>query len=129
MKHKKILKFSATLLACAISFSFVSMAYAQTGGLVPCTDNCTFSSLITLISNVLQFMLFLAAFVATLLFAYAGFQYVFAAGDQGKIKKAHQIFWTTFIGLVFMASAWLIVKLIVDTLGSGAGAQFLGGIR
>ena len=92
-------------------------------------DSCGFNDLITLIQNITNFLLILAVPVSAVLFAYAGFQYIFAAGDTGKIKKAHEIFWSVFIGLVFMASAWLIVKIIVDTLdpeGKGGGGEFLG---
>lgn len=108
---------------------FTGTAFAQFDGLVPCTNDCSFNHLIELIQNITVFLLWLAVPVATVLFAYAGFQYIFAAGDMGKIKKAHDIFWSVFIGLVFMASAWLIVKIIVGTLdpqGTGGGGQFLG---
>lgn len=109
-------------------FLFANPASAQP--LVPeCNnDSCGFNDLITLIKNITNFLLILAVPVATVLFAYAGFQYIFAAGDMGKIKKAHDIFWTVFIGLVLMASAWLIIKIIVDTLdpdGTGGGGEFL----
>lgn len=128
------------MVAIAIfsSFAFVSFAYAKppdqtTGGLVPCggTDQkgCDFGYLIQLIQNVITFLIFLGATVSAGLFAYAGFQYILAAGDPGKITKAHSMFTTAFLGLVFMASAWLIVKVIVVTLESDSGAQFLGGIK
>lgn len=106
------------------------LAFAEP--LVPCGGRgqqpCEFNFLVTLIQNITNFLLILAVPVSAVLFAYAGFQYIFAAGDMGKIKKAHEIFWSVFIGLVFMASAWLIVKIIVDTLdpeGTGGGGQFL----
>ncbi len=116
------------------SVLFAETVFAQGGtygsrGLVPCTDDCSFDYLIILIKNITNFLLILAVPVATVLFAYAGVQYIFAAGDTGKIKKAHDIFWSVFIGLLFMASAWLIVKIIVDTLdpeGKGGGGEFLG---
>ncbi len=116
------------------------VALAQPGGtsmfesgIVPCGTNvpgtnhpCTFADLVRLVQNITQFLLYLAVFVATVLFAYAGFLYMFAAGNPGEISKAHRIFFDAGIGLVFMASAWLIVKLIVSVLDSDAGKQFLG---
>ena len=117
--------------AAAFSFIFANlvMAHNITDPLVPCggtgQNPCGFNDIIHLIQHVMTFLLVVAAPVAALLFAYAGFQYVFAAGNEGKIEQAHKIFWTAFLGLVFMASAWLVVKLIVTTLGSTAGSQFL----
>ena len=125
MRHLRLLFVQIALFGILAFLGNTALAQP----LVPCIDDCSFNYLITLIQNITNFLLILAVPVATVLFAYAGFQYIFAAGDMGKIKKAHDIFWTVFLGLVFMASAWLIVKIIVDTLdpeGTGGGGQFLG---
>jgi hypothetical protein len=98
-------------------------------GLVPCSGaDCDFNALRTLIENIINFLFIVAAPVAALLFAYAGFLYVTDAGSGKNLSKAKSIFTTAFWGLVFMASAWLVVKLIVSTLGNpgGPGGQFLG---
>jgi len=118
-----------TLGIFIVPFFSIQLAFAQP--LVPkcANDSCGFNDLITLIKNITNFLLILAVPISAILFAYAGFLYIFARGDTGKITKAHGIFWDVFVGLVFMASAWLIVKIIVDTLdpeGKGGGGQFLG---
>ncbi len=128
MPYLRLFFIQFELFAFLFLFLFVNPALAQP--LVPecANDSCGFNDLITLIKNITNFLLILAVPVATVLFAYAGFQYIFAAGDTGKIKKAHDIFLSVFWGLVFMASAWLIVKIIVDTLdpnGMGGGGNFL----
>lgn len=125
-------KIFAHTLSFLIIFSFVfsygfplAQAWVPGEPLVPCENDCDFNDLIQGINNIVQFLLYAAAFVAALLFAWAGFLYVSAAGDPGKVKSAHKIFTTAGIGLVLMASAWLIIKVIVDTLGSDAGSMFL----
>lgn len=128
MGYLRLFFINIGLLVVFFSTFFAGSVFAQEG-LVPCTNDCSFNHLIRLIKNITNFLLILAVPVSAASFAYAGFQYIFAAGDTGKIKKAHDIFWTVFVGLVFMASAWLIVKIIVDTLdpdGEGGGGQFLG---
>lgn len=149
----KLISGHILVLTVLINLVFVSTVFAQnaggcnpadaaaglcspqiSGGLVPCGNPgqsaCDFNFLISLIENVISFLLVLAAIVAAILFAYAGFQYIFAAGDPSKIKKAHQMFWTVGIGLVFMGAAWLIVAVIVNVLGAeGTAGRFLEGIR
>lgn len=127
--HIRILLLSLLLLLVFSSFSF---AYAWRPGqpLVPCGTQanpqaCNFASLLVLIQNLTQFLLFLAVPVATLLFAYAGYLYVTDAGREENLRKAKSIFFAAFWGVVLMASAWLIIKVIVTTLAPGA-ASFLG---
>lgn len=100
--------------------------------IVPCSNKCDFGDIVVGINRIIQVVfIVLAVPLATILFAYAGFLYITAVGDEGKIKSAHRIFLNVLIGLVLMASAWLIISVIVTTLakpGSGA-TQFLQGIR
>ena len=63
----------------------------------------------------------MSAPVAAVAFAWAGVLYLTAAGDEGKIGKAHAIFTDVLIGLGIVLSAWLIVKLIVTGLGVKSG--------
>ena len=123
MSYRKKRTIVFSLLPTLVFFT-ARFVYAWTPGqpLVPCTDTCDYQAFLLGVNNVTQFLLYLAILVAALLFAYAGFKYLFAAGSEGEIKKVHQIFWTAFWGLIFMASAWLVVRIIVQTLGSGPGA-------
>ena len=97
-------------------FGFVSSADAQS--LIPCggTD-CTFDHFIQLIQNVINFLLVTIAIpLATILFSYAGWLYLSAAGDSGKISQAHEIFKNVVLGLVLALAAWLIVNTIANAL-------------
>jgi len=97
-------------------FAFVSITYAA-GGLVPCDGpDCNLSSLATGINNLLKFIISITVTGAALLFAWAGFQYMTAQGDEGKIKQAHSIFWKVFVGLIIVLAAWLVVSTILEVL-------------
>ncbi len=102
-------------------------------GLVPCNgvqsggnfssvegvsnNECTFSDLIALFNRVIRFLLFdIAAPLATIAFVYAGFLYITAAGDTGKIAKAHDIFKKVLMGLILAFGAFLIVTAILKGL-------------
>ena len=93
--------------------------------IVPCEGpNCDFNKLIELAENIINFIILIAIPVAAGLFAYAGFLYITAAGDMGKVASAHKIFHNVAVGLIIPLAAWLIVNLIVGALfdeNSGAG--------
>ena len=112
-------------------------------GLVPCgtqvstdgstiTNACKFTDLLTLVTNITNFLIIIGTSVATLAFGYAGFLMMTAHGEMGKIEEAKAIFGKVIVGFLFMLSAWLIVHAIEATLlytsGSGTGtfSSFLG---
>lgn len=97
------------------------------GSLVPCgcdgpdanttvdsAEQCTFDHLIVLAQNVINFLIFkIAAPLAAVMFAYAGFLYLTNRGNESQVKQAHDVFTYVLIGLVLALAAWLIVNLIV----------------
>ncbi len=117
------------------------------GGLVPCgvaegpqsstdssgnvtssiqvTKPCGWSDLLNLVNNIITFMLYYMAIpIAAIMFAYAGFLLVTAGGEAaGARTKAKNIFTNTVFGLILAVACWIIVKLILTTLGwTGIGS-------
>ena len=91
--------------------------------LVPCegindkgVEDCDFNALMTLINRVISFILYVSIPLAAISFSYAGYLYISAAGDTGKIEDAHKIFKSVLIGFIFIISAWLIVYTITNSL-------------
>lgn len=79
---------------------------------------CGFNELIALVNKVLNFILFyLVIPIAAIMFCYAGFLMVTSGGSDEARRKAKSIFFGVVIGLVFAAASWLIVHLVLDTLG------------
>ena len=61
--------------------------------LVPCNGvNCDFNALMKLVNRVISFILYVSIPLAAISFSYAGYLYLSAAGDTGKIESAHEIF-------------------------------------
>ncbi|PCI20188.1 hypothetical protein COB64_02660 [Candidatus Wolfebacteria bacterium] len=90
-------------------------------------DRCDFNFLLTLINNVIDFLLFnIAIPIAAIAFAYAGFILLSSGGAPDKRSKAKAIFINVLIGLVIALSAWLIVKAIFFGLGLRPGFSLLG---
>ncbi len=112
-------------ILAAVGFSFFIVCiplvvFAQ--GIVPCTGtDCDFEDLITLVNRIIDFLLVKVAFpISAAFFAWAGFLYLTAAGDEGKVKKAHGIFQNVFWGLILALAAWIIIDLVTSTL-TGVG--------
>ncbi len=85
------------------------------------TDPCDFNYFVTLAKNVIEFLIFkIAAPLAALMFAYAGFLYITNNGNEGQVKQAHDIFLYVFVGFVVCLAAWLTINMILNffVLGS-----------
>lgn len=117
-------KFAANTVVFLGMAALPLFAFAALPPLIPCGNSgqpsCDFNMLIKLVQNIINFLVYMAAPVAAVAFAWAGVLYLTAAGDETKIGKAHAIFTDVLIGLGIVLSAWLIVKLIVTGLGVNA---------
>lgn len=131
MRHAQI-----AIGALVLVFPVIAFAGAPTG-LVPCgttvsmgvtTNMCDFDGLITLAQNVINFLIFkFSAPLAAIMFVYAGILYLTAAGNEGKVTRAHGIFWDVLLGFCVILAAWLIISFIVNFfLGSSAPLNLLG---
>jgi hypothetical protein len=82
---------------------------------------CGICHITELVQRVINFFIYFAVVVATLMFTYAGFLYLTAGGKEDQISKAHKVFWNVFLGLIFVLVAWLVVdtimKIFVDEDG------------
>ncbi len=121
------------LLLPLLFVPFALFAADTSSGLVVCGNGpgaaqCTFADAVNEVKVIINFLLFkIAAPLAAVMFAYAGFLYVTNGGNESKIKEAHEIFWNVFIGLVIALSAWLLVNFILTFfLGEGSKFNFLG---
>lgn len=111
-------------------------AYSQTGATTPSSPSgvscgtdtgkiCNpikATSVDSLLSSLVSIVKFVAGIVLVVYFILAGFKYVTARGDEGKIKEAHNMLTWTAIGGAILLGAEVIQKLIsgtISTLGTG----------
>jgi len=112
---KRILMFAFPLLLVGVPY----IVFGQEEGLVQCDGvdvPCDFQELIDLGSRIVDFLFMIAAFVGALMFAYAGYLYITAVGNESQIATATGIFTKVFFGVIIALAAYLVVELIVDTL-------------
>ena len=121
----------ATLSAIIIVSIVPVLAAAQTppagsdgsSKIVSCNgSDCNLESFATLVQNLLNFGIFFASIIASILFAYAGWLYLSNAmtGPQS-ITQAKSIFKNVAVGYLLILGAWLIVDTL---LGSLLGTDF-----
>ncbi len=107
------MKISKYILSLFLIANFAEAAIVQ------CTDPignganaCGFRALGQTLTNIITYVLGFGFVLSAIGFAYAGFYYVAAFGDSGKIKKAHEIFQKILLGFILACAAFLIVDLI-----------------
>lgn len=86
---------------------------------------CNFEYFMKLLNKLINFILFVIAtpFVAVII-AYSGFLYLNSSDSPGNLSKAKSILKNVIYGYVIALVAWLVVKLIMETLGY-SGISFL----
>ena len=151
MKNKRIIIyflfiFGAMLPALSYADEYIGSDKPrdQSFQLVPCDGvdvPCDFNALMTMVNRFINFIFYISIPLAAISFSYAGYLYLSAAGDTGKITEAHKIFYKVLIGFIFVSAAWLIVYTIQKALlssdfnksnanllrGGGSGGNVSGG--
>jgi len=136
MLNKHTLVKLSTFIFSAIFFFVALSVFAADPDPVPLVQcgtaggpDCDFNAFLSLIQRLMKFLIFISIPIATLLFSYAGFLYVTAGGNTGKIQKAHDIFKDVAVGFLIVLSAWLIVNTIVSPLISDNYETLLEPVR
>lgn len=125
-QNPKLISPAASIAIHLILFLFLAMPALSLAAepLVPCatstnTKACGFNDLMTLVNNIINFILFYMAIpIAAVMFAYAGFLLVTAGGEAAHARtEAKNIFTNAMIGLVLAAGCWLIIKTLLSIVG------------
>lgn len=69
-----------------------------------------------LAQNLLNTGIFIAIFISAILFAYAGWQAVTAAGNAEKFGQARAVFSNVLIGLIIILAGWIVIDTLMKTL-------------
>ena len=85
-------------------------------GLVPCVDNCDYADLFILVQNILNFMVYIAVPIATIVIVYAGILFVWSAANEKKRSEAKTMLTDGAVGLILILAAYLIISTILKAL-------------
>lgn len=116
LRHKAQFTLVFLLCFCAVVLPFAFAAAATS------LENPTkFPTIEKFIEGVLKAVVYIALPVIALFMVYAGFKYVSARGDIGKIKEAHTNFLYVVIGAILILGAWVFATLIGGTVSQLVG--------
>lgn len=117
IRRQGILVFALLVL---LAFTLPVFAFAQnafTDPIVPCSGvDCTVCDIAQLGQNILNTAVYLAVFLSAVLFAWAGWESLTAAGNAEKHHKAKSIFTNVAVGLIIILVGWLVVDTLIKTL-------------
>ncbi len=82
-------------------------------------DIPTLACLWVVIQNVINAFTALAGVVALFLIVYSGIKFVTSGGDKEKLESAKKTLTFAIIGLIFIITSFLILKVIGDLTGVG----------
>lgn len=85
-------------------------------GVLDASEQCQACHAVELAQNIINFLVYIASFLAVLIFSWAGFLYVTAAGDTGKIGRAHAMFTDVALGFVIVLAGWLVIDTVMKYL-------------
>jgi hypothetical protein len=123
MKNRIILK--NILINSLATFIFLFPLFVFSAGLVTCDGpDCTWNDFLQMIKKVINFSVSVGIAFSAIIFAWAGWLYMSSGGDEGKINKAHEIFTKMLWGFLFALGAYLIVELILTSLGAKTSSFF-----
>lgn len=90
-----------------------------TGALYPGTNEarCTLQDLISLGYNILHFAFYIATVGATAFIVYGAFVIIISRDDPGELKRGKKIILDAVVGIIVIASAWLVVNTIFWIIG------------
>lgn len=75
-----------------------------------------FPTIAKFVEGVLKAVTYVALPIIALFIVYAGFKYVLAQGNPGKIEESHKNFLYVIIGALLILGAWVLATLIGNTV-------------
>src|ERR1700722_18323109 len=92
-------------------FLFISIAHAQCSGTGCLNDPITFPNITAFVSGALQIIVLIALPVIGFFIVLAGFNFIMAQGNPGKIETAKKNFMYVIIGAGLVLGAWVLATL------------------
>jgi len=78
-------------------------------------------NLTALLADILNIVVEIGIPIVTIMIIMAGFKYVTAGGDSGKVQDAHEMFLWTVVGAAIVLGAFVIVNIIQTTVNAIRG--------
>jgi hypothetical protein len=93
------------------------------------TDPCGMEDLWDLLNRGIRLLIYVALFISTLVFMYAGFLYLVSTDKRDKTKEAKDMMKKSIIGIIVLLIAWITVSTITRFLGLDERYNYLNRIE
>jgi len=124
MKEKILMMAKGAAVAIVLAtFNIAQAAQCAnqaTGGL---QDPLKFCNITQFVQGVLQAFVMISLPILSFFIVYAGFKFVMARGNSGKLEDAKKNFYWLIAGAILILSAWALATLIANTINQVAGPQ------
>lgn len=90
-------------------------------GLVFAAEGEGIIALVYLITNIVQFLLGLVAFLAMLALIWGSLMYILSLGNEGRAEKAKKIMFYAIVGLVLAIISFAIIKIVQSAFAGAPG--------
>jgi hypothetical protein len=98
-------------------FESLSICFENTATPDLTKGGCGWKELAPIVNELLQNIILLGIFIATMMIFYAGYVLVKGQGSPGSISSAKKIFLNIVIGLILLVGAYYIVEFILNSIG------------
>jgi hypothetical protein len=85
-------------------------------GVLQESEMCDYAALISMIGDIIRWLIGILVIVATLLFMYAGILYLTAGSDSGQVDTAKEIFQNVAGGFLIVLLAFALIATLVNML-------------
>lgn len=106
--------------AIFVGLLIVLPVWVYSAGLVPCggygEDPCQTCHVVSLMSNVINWLILILGFLAALVIIYAGARLVISTGNVSELEQAKKIMTSMIIGYVIVLAGWLIIDYGIKSL-------------
>lgn len=93
---------------------------AQDTGLVTCVGpDCNWCSLMSLVNNVVEWLIIFLSVIAVIVLVIAGFKLVTSAGNTEAWSSAKSMFTNVILGIIIVLAAWLAIDTTLVMLTGG----------
>lgn len=139
-KIKKIIIGIMLIVAAMAVFAPLALAADGSGifgeSFCPCcqypdgwSEPCHLDDIVAMIDKILRAVLYLSFYVAVIMFLYAGFKMITAAGNPKQIQEGKDIIWYTVVGMLWAFGAWLVVNTMLGALTGKGVAEFVNKLK
>lgn len=114
MNNKAIVRIIASVSAAAAPLvAFAQGGLQQTGNFRGTAGG---SDLVQTVGTIINYLLILAGFVATIYLVMGGIRYITSQGEEGETEKAKNTILYAIIGLIVIGLSAVIVNFIVSSI-------------